>query len=138
MEPVYTVDVTTTGGRNGHATSTDGKIDMTFAMPSAMGGTGEGMTPEHMIAAAWSSCFGSSLLAVAGAQKVAIDPKSIVAKATVSFDKRESGYGLSAKLEVSAHGIAHDKLQELVTMTHENCPVSKALRGDIALVVEVV
>ena len=47
IEVVYTAESTATGGgRDGHVTSTDGKIDLDTRPPKEMGGSGEGVNPE--------------------------------------------------------------------------------------------
>ena len=46
---LYTAEATSTGdGRNGHVTTSDGRIDLGLAMPPALGGTGEGANPEQL------------------------------------------------------------------------------------------
>ena len=47
MNVLYTATATATGeGRNGHATSEDGLLDLDLAIPKAMGGAGGATNPE--------------------------------------------------------------------------------------------
>ena len=58
IEVVYTAESTSTGGgRDGHVTSADGKIDLDTRPPKEMGGSGEGTNPEQLFAAGYSACF---------------------------------------------------------------------------------
>ena len=45
---------TTSGGRDGAARSTDGRLDIKLSSPGAQG---EGTNPEQLFAAGWSACF---------------------------------------------------------------------------------
>ena len=57
-DTLYTAVATATGdGRAGGRTvSDDGQLDVTLAVPQAMGGPGGGTNPEQLFAAGWSSC----------------------------------------------------------------------------------
>ena len=77
MNIVYTAEALATGeGRNGHARTSDGLLDLDFAIPKEMGGTGDGTNPEQLFAAGYAACFHSALQMVARAEKanVAILP----------------------------------------------------------------
>ena len=63
---LYTADATTEGGREGHARTSDGRLDVDLDVPEEMGGTGRpGTNPEQLFAVGYSACFQSSLLRVA-------------------------------------------------------------------------
>ncbi|MDP9320564.1 MAG: OsmC family peroxiredoxin [Chloroflexota bacterium] len=103
-------------------------------------GTGaEGATsPEELLAAAHASCFAmafSTRLAKAGVA----DPNFTVT-ATVSFGPSPAGGNgvLSSALTVRAQAPDGDaaKLQAVAEDAKENCPISKALKGNVALSVE--
>ena len=51
---LYTAKTHTTGGRNGNATSSDGRLNLKLSPP---GLKVEGTNPEQMFAAGWSACF---------------------------------------------------------------------------------
>ncbi len=52
-----TISATNVGGRNGKGTSSDGKLEIQFSLAKALGGKGEGATPEHLFALGYSACF---------------------------------------------------------------------------------
>ena len=67
---LYTAQATTTGGRDGHATSSDGVLDVDVRVPEEMGGQGGGTNPEQLFAAGYAACFQSALGVVARRRKV--------------------------------------------------------------------
>src|SRR5712675_757336 len=64
INPMYATTVTVTGGREGHAVSDDGVLDVQLRRPK-LNGVSEGTNPEQLFAAAWGGCFQSALMAVA-------------------------------------------------------------------------
>ncbi len=66
---VYTAHATATGGRDGRATSDDGKLDVALARPKEMGGNGAGTNPEQLCAAGYSACFLGAMGFVAAQSK---------------------------------------------------------------------
>jgi osmotically inducible protein OsmC len=94
-------------------------------------------SPEELIAAAHASCFSmafSSRLANNGtpAAKLSV-------KATVSFDKGDAGWAITKSaitVRGEVPGIDQAKFAELAEDAKNNCPVSQALKGNVALSVE--
>lgn len=103
-------------------------------------GTGsEGATsPEELLAAAHASCFAMALSARLAKAGVA-DP-NIAVTAKVTFGPKAEGGNtvLSSALTVRAQAPDGDaaKLQAVAEDAKDNCPVSKALKGNVALTVE--
>ena len=58
MEKIYEAEVTTLAGRNGHAKSSDGLLDVDVSFPKEMGGSGGATNPEQLFAAGYSACCG--------------------------------------------------------------------------------
>ncbi|MEI4583953.1 organic hydroperoxide resistance protein, partial [Klebsiella pneumoniae] len=51
----YSTNATATGGRDGHARSEDGRVDVQLSTPRELGGAGgEGTNPEQLFAAGYS------------------------------------------------------------------------------------
>jgi len=128
---IYTAVATATGGREGHARSEDGLLDVTLAPPTALGGTGAGTNPEQLFAAGYAACFGSALAAVARIQK--ITPGSIAVTAKVAIGTVGAGYGLAVELDVNLPELPRDKAEALVAAAHQMCPYSNATRGNIVV-----
>lgn len=131
---LYTARIHTTGGRDGAARSSDGHLDVKLTSPGA---TGSGTNPEQLFAAGWSACFLSALQVAAGKQKVVL-PADRAIDAEVDLGTTDGGYLLRARLNVSLPGVDHNVAQSLVDAAHQICPYSKATRGNIDVVLNVV
>ena len=129
---LYETSATATGGRVGHAASTDGNLKVDLARPKELGGGGgAGTNPEQLFAAGYSACFISSMQFVAtqGGPKV---PADATVTATVGIGPRaEGGFGLEVALAVRLPGLARAEAEALVEKAHQVCPYSNATRGSL-------
>lgn len=134
MDPLYTAVATSTGaGRaGGRAASDDGALDVTLAVPQALGGRGGGTNPEQLFAAGWAACFHSALKSVAAAGKTELGESSVTAE--VGLVKDGQAFGLQAALAVHVDGLEQDAAEALVEQAHQVCPYSNATRGNIEVV----
>jgi lipoyl-dependent peroxiredoxin len=87
-----------------------------------------GTNPEELIGAAHASCFS---MALAGdLEKAGHRPESIRTTASVSVEKGEAGWDITAidlDTQVQAPGIDQAELRRIAEGTRVGCPVSKAL-----------
>ncbi|MBI3221483.1 MAG: Ohr family peroxiredoxin [Bacteroidetes bacterium] len=135
MEKLYEAEVTTLAGRNGHAKSSDGVLDVDVRIPKEMGGVGGATNPEQLFAAAWSACFGTSVTVAAGIAKVKIGEVSVTAKISVIHDS--GNFNLGAHLLVNIKDVDYDTAKKLVDATQSICSYSKATKGNINAIYEV-
>ncbi len=135
MEKVYEAKVTTIAGRNGHAKSSDGLLDIDVRFPKEMGGSGDATNPEQLFAAAWSACFGTSVTIAAGIEKVEIGEVSVTAKIGVLHSN--GNYDLGAHLIVKINDVDSGIAKRLVEKTKSICSYSKATKGNIETTYEV-
>src|SRR5207237_5167229 len=78
---LYTAEATATGGRAGHATSSDGRLDVDLSMPKELGGdSGPGTNPEQLFAAGYAACFQGAMGVVARRENVSIDGSTVTAR----------------------------------------------------------
>ena len=117
-----------TAGREGKATSPDGKINLNLSPP---GSKGPGTNPEQLFAAGYSACFGGALAAAASLEKIPLRAADIKVNATVNLNKDESGYFIDVTLNAELAGINQEQTESLVAKAHTICPYSKATRGNI-------
>lgn len=105
MPTSYSTAVTVDGGRNGHAASADGRLDLDLSVPKAFGGDdGPGTNPEQLFAAGYAACFQTALRHIAA----------------------QRGF------EISLPGLPGDAARELAEAVHAGvCPYSKALEGNV-------
>ena len=132
IEVVYTTESTATGGgRDGHVTSDDGRIDLDTRPPKEMGGNGEGTNPEQLFSAGYSACFLGALRLVAGKSKVTLDEATNVT-VQIGFGKDSAGgFGLTGKIVGYLPGLEQGVADDLVHQAHQVCPYSKATRGNV-------
>jgi Ohr subfamily peroxiredoxin len=131
---LYTAEVHTTGGRDGASRSDDGRLDIKLAPPTTHGG---GTNPEQLFAAGWSACFLSAIAIVASKMKIAL-PVDRAIDTVVELGVTDGAFFLQARLNVSLPGLERDVAQALVDGAHQTCPYSKATRGNIDVVINVV
>ena len=131
MKRLYTAEVEVTGGRSGHARSTDGKLDVTLSTPVEMGGPGgAGTNPEQLFAAGFAACFESALMVAARRQGKNVDSARI--RAVVGIGPIENrAFGLEVEQHVSLPGVARAEAEALVAQAHAVCPYSNATRGNV-------
>ena len=126
---IYTAKTHTSGGRDGAARSSDGRLEVKLSRPSGPG-SGNGTNPEQLFAAGWSACFLSALELAAAGKKVVL-PADRAIDAEVDLGMSGNAYLLRARLKVSLSGIEREVAQSLVDRAHETCAYSKATRGNI-------
>ncbi len=95
----------------------------------------EGRTsPEELIAAAHGSCF--SMAFASRLAKNGTPATELKVKAVVTFDKGEAGWTIaSSAIDVrgTVPGLDAEAFARIAEDAKENCPVSQALKGNVAL-----
>ena len=93
-----------------------------------------GTNPEELIGAAHAGCFSMALSKILGEDDMVAE--KIETKATVSLDKKDDGFAVTAihldvKLKVS--GGDKQSAEKAAKSAKENCPISKLLNADISM-----
>src|SRR5678815_1806999 len=95
---------------------------------------GKGTNPEELIAAAHAGCFSMALSAQLG--NAGITPQQIQTTATVSLDKTDGGFAITAiHLDVAARipGASKEAFDTAANAAKSGCPVSKVLNATITM-----
>lgn len=132
----YTAKAEITGGRDGRGATEDGQVDVSLRVPEEQGGPGGGTNPEQLFAVGYGACFRSAL-DLAG-KEFDVDTSEAVVNSEVGIGKEGDSFGLSVKLNVTIPDVDNGTAQQVVDRTHELCPYSKALRGNIPVEVTAV
>ncbi len=132
IKPLYTAEATAVGGREGHARSTDGYVDVEMKPPVEMGGPGGGANPEELFAAGYAACFQSAMSVVARRQKVSVDGSTVTGKVTIGTIEG-GGFGLAVQLDVHIPGVDEATATSVMEAAHQVCPYSNATRGNNAV-----
>jgi lipoyl-dependent peroxiredoxin len=130
---LYTGKTRVTGGRDGSARSSDGRLDVKLTPPGA---PGNGSNPEQLLAAGWSACFIGAMTKAAGKLDMRL-PADAAVDAEVDLGMTDGAYLLRARLAVSLPGIERDVARKIADMAHRTCPYSKALTGNIDITISV-
>jgi Ohr subfamily peroxiredoxin len=129
---LYTAEATSSGdGRNGHVTSSDGKVDLDLAFPPELGGTGDGSNPEQLFAAGYAACFHSALRLVAGKEHAQVGDSTVTAQ--VGIGPEGEAFELIVTLVIHVPDMEREKARELAEAAHQVCPYSRATRGNISV-----
>jgi osmotically inducible protein OsmC len=130
---VYTARASVTGGRQGHARSEDGVLDLDLTAPKETGGPGTGTNPEQLFAVGYGACFQGALAAVA--KKAGVDASGSTVEVAVGFGPEGDSYAITADITATIPGVDDAQAQELVEAAHQICPYSKATRGNVPVTV---
>ena len=135
VKVLYTAKTGTTGGREyGASRSSDGLLDIRLATP---GSARIGANPEQLFAAAWSASLESAIALAARRRKIVL-PADLAIDAEVDLCLADGAYFLQARLNVSLPGVEREVAQALVDEAHQTCAYSKATRGNIDVVINLV
>jgi Ohr subfamily peroxiredoxin len=132
---LFTAKVYTTGGRDGGASrSSDGRLNIKHSIP---GTPGDGTNPEQLFAAGWSACFEGAMGIAARRLKISLPPEMAI-DAEVDLCLSNDAYFLRGRLNVRLPGLDREVARELIESGHRTCPYSKATRGNIDVLINLV
>jgi lipoyl-dependent peroxiredoxin len=138
LNVLYTATAHATGdGRNGHATTDDGQLDLDLRIPAAMGGPGGATNPEQLFAVGYAACFHSAMKVVAQRQGVDVTGSEVSASVGIGATS-EGGFGLTVELDVHVPALDKATAESLAAEAHQVCPYSNATRGNIDVTLTVV
>ena len=133
---LYTAKAHTTGGRDGGESRTsDDRLEVKLSVPrlTAAGHKSRAVVRRRFIEA----CFLSAMKGVAAKKKIAL-LSDVAVDAEIDLGKAAGGYVIQARLNVGFLGLDREVAESLVESAHQECPYSKATRGNINTVVDVV
>lgn len=117
-------------GREGRVSSSDGRLEVELAVPAELGGSGGGGTnPEQLFAAGYAACFTSALHLVGRRERVATTGAGATAR--VGVKRAERSFALVVELDVSLPELSQAEAERIVSLAHEVCPYSNAIRGNV-------
>jgi len=123
----------------GVAKAGSGAFNLPVTFPSRIGEPNGVTSPEYFMAASHASCFAMALNATVGRKGGAASRTVITA--TIIADKGEAGIKLTtSKLHVVAEGVTGmdaAQFKEVAKEAEKNCPISNALRGSLAIELDV-
>ena len=123
----------------GQAKAGTGAFTLPVSFPQRIGEAHGATSPEELVAGAHAACYA---MVIAGAlAKNGVTAKSHHVTATVTADKGDAGIKLTtSRLDVvvdGPQGMETAKLVETLKAAEHGCPISNALRGQLAIEVHV-
>src|SRR5918995_666321 len=114
MDALYEAVAHATGdGRNGHARTDDGVLEVDVRVPTELGGPGGATNPEQLFAAGYAACFHSAMKFVAGGLEVDVTDSAV--SVTVGLGFKEGGtFELELEIDVEVPNASDEQAQALV------------------------
>jgi peroxiredoxin-like protein len=127
-------------GFGGEVRGSGGHLAASTATQVELGGPGGGTNPEELLAAAHANCFTSTLTSMARAREIPLDRVETGATTELVWEDGHGDHHLaSSKLTVRISSPApRGQIERLVRDAEEECPVCRALAGNVELRVELV
>jgi lipoyl-dependent peroxiredoxin len=136
MKLHYTANATANGGgREGLSRTDDGRVTVTLATPTEMGGSGKGTNPEQLFATGYAGCYLGAMRFAAGKAKIAM-PADATVTSHVSLGSRDDGegFGIEIVLDVNLPGMTQAAADDLAARGHVVCPYSHSIKGNVKVV----
>jgi osmotically inducible protein OsmC len=126
-----------TGG-SGQVSADSGVLrDATVKWSSRAEQADENTSPEELLAAAHAVCVSMAL--AHGLAEAGTPPARIESEATASFEPTDEGFRLTTmqlRVRAEVEGLDDDAFREAAEGAKDNCPVSKALEGNVELTLD--
>lgn len=126
MKTIHVAEMVAQGGRDGTVETPEGWLSLRLSTDERAGS----LTPEHLFAAAYASCFLGALKNAAQAAHLSADEATVTARAHLEEDE-EGGYELNVDLRAALPEVKDSDVERLLKQAHQTCPYSKATRGNI-------
>jgi lipoyl-dependent peroxiredoxin len=115
---LYTAEATATDGREGHAHTSDYRLDVDLDVPTEMGGAGgPGTNPEQLFAVGYAACFQSALLRFAAGRGLDLTDARLTARVGIGLVP-SGGFGLVADLDLQAPRLSRAIAVDLMSRAH--------------------
>ena len=136
---LYKTSAKATGGRDGHAATLDGALDVKLTTPKELGGGGgAGNNPEQLFAAGYAACFIGAMKFVASQGGPKVPPDASITTTVGIGPRSEGGFGLDIQLDITLPGLSKEEAETLVEKAHQVCPYSNATRNNVPVRLNVV
>ncbi len=139
MKLAYTAHaVANGGGRDGLSRTDDGRVTVTLAPPTEMGGSGKGTNPEQLFATGYAGCYLGAMRFAAKNAKIAM-PDAATVNVNVGIGPRDDGegFGLQVVMDVNLPGMDKAAAEDLTKRGHVVCPYSHSIKGNVQVTTNV-
>lgn len=125
-------------GYRGSVSGASGALRAPTSTQAELGGPGEGTNPEELLAAAHANCFTSTLTALARSRELVLDRVETGVTTELVWENGRGDHRLaSSTIHVRVTSPAPwEDVQRLVRDAERECPVCRAIAGNVAMRVE--
>ena len=125
-------------GYRGDVKGASGALQAPTSTQAELGGPGEGTNPEELFAAAHANCFTSTLTSLARRRELALERVSTAVTTELVWSDGHGDHRLaSSTIDVRiASSAPWAEVEELVRETERECPVCRAIAGNVEMRVE--
>lgn len=133
MDLIYKTTMLTQGGRGGQMQTEDGSFKLKLAVPTEMGGKGDGPNPEQLFAGAFAACFEHSIRHIAKSDKLPL--RGCYVEAVLSmYVNFEGAYRMALSLTAFLVGpLDQDTADNLMERARGICPYADATKTNMSL-----
>ena len=133
MDLIYKTTMLTQGGRGGQIQTEDGGFKLKLAVPTEMGGKGDGPNPEQLFAGAFAACFEHSIRHIAKSDKLPL--RGCYVEAVLSmYVNFEGAYRMALSLTAFMAGaLDQDTADNLMERAKGICPYADATKTNMSL-----
>ena len=133
MKTLYTATATANEeGRQGHAWTSDGMLDLRLCPPKELGGPGGATNPEQLFALGFAACFSNAMRLSAMREGREEDIEGATVTTNVHIGALGKGrFGLAAEIDVDIPKLDQQAAEALAERALERCPYSNATRGSM-------
>lgn len=126
-------------GWRGEVNGGSGALRAPTSTQAELGGPGDGTNPEELLAAAHANCFTSTLTALARRREVQLDRVETAVTTELVWTDGRGDHRLGSstiRLRIASPAPWAD-VEELVAEAERECPVCRAISGNVPMTVEV-
>lgn len=138
METLYTAHASATGGRNGKAATSDGRLSVDLSHPVNPQRPATGTDPEQLFACGYAACYGGAVEFAAKQMGVSLAAPVQVDSSVSLLKKPEGGFTISVELVAHLEGVDQAQGEAICERAHTICPYSNATRGNVEVGTSVV
>lgn len=116
------------GGRAGSVSTIQEGFNLHFKVPSET--NSQGLTPEHLLAAAWAACFNGAVSYVAKTSGYAEGGITVTGRVQLHPDGPQP---FSVELVVAIPDLEEQKARQFLAKAHAMCAYSKATKNNVSV-----
>ena len=142
MEHIFNLSIDWTGGRNGTGSLEARDLKTSVSIPIEMNGPNVGTNPDEMLLGASATCYIITLAMLLEKSKIDVTSLIVESKATVDVTNGIYTFKQIIHRPTIVTSLLEERLQNkiqtLAVKAEETCMISKALKGNVEILVDVI